>query len=57
MSLKVKKILIKYKNIFIILGLLFFLPIAYYILQFINRLGKYLGFFMRNIYEIVTTFL
>ncbi len=57
MSLKIKKVFIKYKNTFIILLILFFLPIAYYILQFINRLGKYSGFFMRNIYEIVTTFL
>lgn len=57
MSLKVKNLFIKYKNVFIILVILFFLPIAYYILQFINRLGKYIGFFIRNIYEIVTTFL
>lgn len=57
MSLKIKHLFIKYKIIFIIIGFLFFLRFSNYILLFVYNLGKYFGNFMRNIYEIVTTFL
>lgn len=56
MSTKIKKLIVRYKILFIIIGILFFLPIAYYLLQFIYIIGKYFGIFMRNIYEIVTNF-
>ena len=56
MSTKIKKLIVRYKILFIIIGILFFLPIAYYVLQFIYIIGKYIGIFMRSSYEIVTKF-
>ena len=56
MSTKIKKLIVRYKILFIIIGILFFLPIAYYVLQFIYIIGKYFGIFIRNIYEIVINF-
>ena len=55
MSIKISNLL--YKIILIIIGLLIALPFIHYIILFIYMLGRYFGIFIRNIYEIVTTYL
>ena len=57
MSIKISNLFNKYKIILIIIGLLIALPFIHYIILFIYMLGRYFGIFIRNIYEIVTTFL
>lgn len=45
----------KRKNILIVLGIIFLLPIINYFLLFIYNSGCHIGLFLRNIYEIIGT--